>query len=109
MMSSVTTRVASPRPADKYLGPLVSRLRGVNQPGLSIETHVQPLVSPRWPASEPTAALACQAHQVGPWLRPSATGATAVPDTAPLRAASRRGLSIPLPAPACPAAPPCAE
>jgi hypothetical protein len=30
-----TEAVAYPRPADKYLGPLVSRLSGVNQPVIS--------------------------------------------------------------------------
>src|SRR5215472_4920371 len=70
----------------------------------ALETRFQPLVSPRWPASEHTAAIACQDHPAVPLLRPSAAGATAGPETAPLLSGSRRGQSIPLPAPAYTAA-----
>src|SRR5215470_16961737 len=72
----------------------------------ALETRFQPLVSPRWPASEHTAAVSCQDHPGVLLLRPSAAGATAVPETSTLLSASRRGQSIPPPSPAYTAATP---
>src|SRR6266568_6527425 len=45
-------QVAYLRLADKYLGLLASRLRGVNQPVIRTRRGFQPLVTPRWPAFE---------------------------------------------------------
>src|SRR2546429_3338172 len=44
--------VAYLRLADKYLGLLASRLRGVNQPVIRTRRGFQPLVTHRWPAFE---------------------------------------------------------
>jgi hypothetical protein len=44
--------VAYLRLADKYLGLLASRLRGVNQPVIRTRRGFQPLVTHRWPACE---------------------------------------------------------
>ena len=46
------TAVAYLRLADKYLGLLASRLRGVNQPVIRTRRGFQPLVTHRWPAFE---------------------------------------------------------
>src|SRR5262249_15954072 len=48
---------------------------------LALQTRFQPPVSPRWPASEHSAAVAFQDHPAVPFLRPSAAGATAGPET----------------------------
>jgi hypothetical protein len=47
-----TSAVAYLRLADKYLGLLASRLRGVNQPVIRTRRGFQPLVTHRWPAFE---------------------------------------------------------
>src|SRR5215831_13643941 len=72
----------------------------------ALETRFHPLVSPRWPASEHTAAVSFHDHQAVPLLRPSAAGATVVPETVTLLSASRPDPSIRLPSPGYTAATP---
>src|SRR4029453_15812980 len=53
-----------------------------------------------WPASERTSAASFHDHPAAPFLRPSAAGATAAPETAALLSTSTHGRSIPPPSPA---------
>src|SRR5438094_2971197 len=60
----------------------------------------QPLIPFPWPASERTSAASFHDHPAAPFLRPSAAGATAAPETAAPLSTSTRGRSIPPPSPA---------
>src|SRR4029434_4958154 len=60
-----------------------------------------PFVSPRWPASEHTAAAYFHAHRASPLLKPSVAGATELPATRARLGGSIHVPSIPPPSPAC--------
>src|SRR5215831_8057582 len=80
--------------ADKYSRPLASRLIGIEQP---VILGFQALIPPHCPASGRTSAASFHAHRAAPFLKPSAAGATAAPETSTLLATTRRDRSIPSP------------
>ena len=68
------------------------------------EMGFQALFTLSWPASERTSDAYCHDHQAAPFLRPSAAGATAAPETSTLLSTSKCDQSIPPPSPGSAAA-----